>query len=407
MLPEVGSDPARTDVGALDPDRHGDRTEPPRRWVLDLGKQPDRLGVRIGRQLGDGGGRTPDETGLVEQHTPLGQHPGGEHRIHQVGDLRHVLDPTGDRLESRVRRPLRSADHLAEPRPPVRLRHEQQDPPLVGGEEALLQGMQALAAPRRTRILPVDEGRGQVGRHRPGGGREQVDVDHLTLAGAVDQAERGEDSGEQGQRRAVVALRRSGPRRLRARHGDRMGDPTAAEEGGDVVAGAGGVRAVESVTGQRGVHQPRVSAVQGPGVQAELPLPLGQQVVDEDIGPGCEGLDQRAALRPVQRYGDPPLTPVVQLEAGVDRRAALGHCGLAGDAAQGVAPQRFDLHHVGAEVGQHRRRPRGSHPVGHLDDADPVQGCDHDVLLRTTGRSTAVAASRRRHVGPPWRPRSA
>ena len=107
-----------------------------------------RLGLRVGGEVGDGRARTPDEALRVEQRAPLGQRALGEQRVHQVGQLGHVRPPGRDVGEPLVVDPLRAADGLAEPRPPVRLGHEQQDPAVVGAAEGAVQGVVA-GAPAR------------------------------------------------------------------------------------------------------------------------------------------------------------------------------------------------------------------------------------------------------------------
>ena len=305
----------------------------------------------------------------------------------------HVLAPRRDRLEARLGGPLRPADRLAEPRPPVLLGHEQQHPALVGGAVALLQRVPLAPPAEDRRVVAVDQGGRQVRRHRPGGGGQQAGVDDLALAGALDQAQRREHRGRQRQRGGVVALRGPGARRRAARLGDRVGDPAAAEERGDVVPRARGVRPLEPVAGHRGVHQPRVQLQQGGGVQPVLLLPAAEQVGDEHVRARDQPADQVLALRRVDRDRDAALAAVVHVEAGVERGLALRALGLAQHPAHRVAAQRLDLDHVGAEVRQHRRRAGGGHPAGQLDDAHALEG--REAAHRPVQRGARFSAKAR------------
>jgi hypothetical protein len=58
-----------------------------------------------------------------------------------------------------------------------------------------------------------------------------------------------------------------------------------------------------------------------------------------------------------------------------------------------VAGQRFDLDHLGAEVGQHHAAGRAHHHVGEFDDADAgvgQGGFAHEALISSAGAGVAI-----------------
>src|SRR5437867_2731291 len=75
------------------------------------------------------------------------------------------------------------------------------------------------------------------------------------------------------------------------------------------------------------------------------------------------------------------LAPVVEfervVEGGAQCRGTI--------AAIGVAARRFDLDHIGAGVGKKSAAGGSSQPIGHLQDADPVERALHFVAAGRYG----------------------
>jgi len=199
--------------------------------------------------------------------------------------------------------------------------------------------------------------------------------------------------------RSFVSASCKQERARRRRHtrgfGHRVGDRGATEERGHVEPRATGVRTDEAVAGQRGVDEPRVAGLQRGRVEAVALLAVDQQVAEEHVGPIGELAHDLGALRPVERHRDRPLAPVVDVERVVDVGRALRR---ARQAAHDVTGQRFDLHHIGAHVGEQRAGARSRHPARDLDDAHPVQRSHRADCTAVGGDAIAraVAATMKR-----------
>ena len=172
----------------------------------------------------------------------------------------------------------------------------------------------------------------------------------------------------------------------RPRHGDEAVGPFphgvveagATEERRDVVARAGGFRAVRAVARQGGVDQALVPGEQGVGVEAVLLLPRGEEVAEENLSAVHELPNQFLPRRLGEVDGDGGLAPVIDVEAVVVvlRRALVDFWGAA-HAAHGVAAEGLDLDHLGTQVREHGAAAGRGHPVGNFDDGDVVHGCVH------------------------------
>ena len=128
------------------------------------------------------------------------------------------------------------SERIAEPGPPVHLRHGQHDPAAVTAQEAVGERGDEVVAVPLGRLAAVDQDGRQVGGHGPGGGAEQAGVHRLALAGALGQAQGSEDAQRQRQAGGVVTLGGTGHRRDSSRLGHRVDHERPSEEGGDVVA---------------------------------------------------------------------------------------------------------------------------------------------------------------------------
>ena len=110
-------------------------------------------------------------------------------------------------------------------------------------------------------------------------------------------------------------------------------------------------------------------------VEAESGQEFLAEVHDQDIGLGCEPLDDVHGCRLLEVEGDAALVAVQGFECG---REAFGG---PPETSQRVSYERLDLDDVGAHVSELQRR-RGSLDVGrHVEHLDAVERC-HRVFLR-------------------------
>ena len=211
------------------------------------------------------------------------------------------------------------------------------------------------------RHLVVDQPTRGLEVHEADHRLEQRRAHPLATTGAVARDERGEHPlSEERARRGVgdrdADARRSGTRRSGHAH-------HAAEALCDLVdTGTLRVRAVLAEAGDARVHETRVHRQQRLGIDAQVVLHRGPEVLDQHVGP-FDQPQQHAA-------------PVVGREVEQDRplvAVQVGTVGAFGGERRG-ARGSTDLHHVGAEVGELAHARRSGACNREVDDADTGEG---------------------------------
>jgi hypothetical protein len=129
-----------------------------------------------------------------------------------------------------------------------------------------------------------------------------------------------------------------------------------------VEAGALAVRPVLAEAGDAREDDPRVDAPQGVVVDAQAVLHVGAVVLDHHVGVADELEEDLASLRRLQVEGHRPLVAVEVLEIRALARTA--HALVRVDARR-----RFDLDHVGAEVGELLDAGRAGADAGEVEHA--------------------------------------
>ncbi len=207
-----------------------------------------------------------------------------------------------------------------------------------------------------------------VGQH-PDLGVEERHVDVLAGAGALAGDDRrldgdhgvepGEDVGEGDAALLRLAVRRAG----------QVHDAAHALDD-EVVAGAVGVGAVLAEAADRAVDQPRILGAQGLVVEAEATESADLEVLDQHVGTAGERADDGASLLGAEVDGDRALAAIGGVEIG-GIGAAVGVLDEGRPPCpRVVAGGRFDLDHLGAEIGEHLPRPRPGQHTGELEHAD-------------------------------------
>ena len=104
---------------------------------------------------------------------------------------------------------LSEAQRLAEAWPDLLVVRAHDEPRPVRTPVAGVHRTHGLLAAPPSRLTPVDEGGGHIHADRPGGRAQEGRLDHLALAGAVADAQRGQDPDQERQTGRVVPLPRA------------------------------------------------------------------------------------------------------------------------------------------------------------------------------------------------------
>ena len=225
-------------------------------------------------------------------------------------------------------------------------------------------------------------GRERVGNERDGG-LQHVDFDPAAAAGALALVERAQDAVAGIHAAGIVGDGRAADLRLvgieqQARH--------AAQRQRDVVVGrprAVGAGCAEA--GDRAVDQPRVRGVQHVPSDAEPLHHAGAVVLQHDVGARDE-LEQDLAPRVGAQVELHALLAAVE---GDEVRAV----GVATEVAERVAAGRFDLEHVGAEIGEHHAGERRGDDRAQFEHAHAFEHLRQRTLLPVIASSLNGAHS--------------
>ena len=109
-------------------------------------------------------------------------------------------------------------------------------------------------------------------------------------------------------------------------------------------------------------------------VEAELLERAGPEVLEHDVARQRELAGERGTSLGLQVERHGALPRVDPREVDADR--VVAHLGL--EEADDVAPGGFELHHVGAEVGEHAPADRTGDDLRQVENLDPVEwSCRH------------------------------
>ena len=304
------------------------------------------------------------EAGLEDRQQHLAiveaQHPGREARI-----VRQRLEP----------------QRLAE-LDPERLVAAREEEPLAVAR--LVEPVRRVVAEDRLLARVVDEVSRLQGGHRV----QQRRLDLLADAGALADEQRREHR-LRGERRGVIVdqrdadvLRRAAEALERHDPGHALQhriEPRAVDERAGGAEGRGGA-----------VDEARIQRAQRRFADTEPVRHARAHVLHDDVAVAREPLDDGAPLGRLEVEGDGPLAAVPGEEAR--------------QLAERVALERLDLHDVGAEIGEHRRRVGAGDVARQVDDADALQRSPeigHRRLRRPRGERSARGGARRRRRAAP------
>ena len=112
----------------------------------------------------------------------------------------------------------------------------------------------------------------------------------------------------------------------------------------------------------------------------------GSEVLEHHVARQRELTGERGAALglQVERHGALPCVDPRE----VDAHRVVAHLGL--EEADDVAPRRFELHHVGAEVGEHAPADRTGDDLRQVEDADPFEWASVDVVVASCVRGGAL-----------------
>ncbi len=196
---------------------------------------------------------------------------------------------------------------------------------------------------------------------------EQRRIDLLSLAGPLAHVERADHGGRQVERAHVVGDRGAGGQREAVGLAGRAED-AALRLRGQVERRVRGARPLGSVAGGVAVDDLLVLGAHLVVAQPQALHDAGPEVVDHDVrfGGQLEADVDRLAVLQVER--DAALAAVVGEEVGAEALLADG----ADDPPKVAEVRRFDLHHVGAHVGEDERCLWPLLEDREIEDADAV-----------------------------------
>ena len=148
------------------------------------------------------------------------------------------------------------------------------------------------------------------------------------------------------------------------------GDPGTRPEGGDVEARQVGVRALEAVAGDHGVHQARIVPAQGRFVETGALQGGGTDIGQEHIRRGGQPGEGVPAFRSRDVQDDGALAAVIDGEGGISGDSILG---VGEDMAHRIAFRTFNLDDVCAPVAQDSRGARCGNVGGKFDNLQTLE----------------------------------
>ncbi|MEZ5100822.1 MAG: hypothetical protein R3C15_13685 [Thermoleophilia bacterium] len=345
--------------------------------MLDRLEQPERLGLRVDRDLGEVLHRRSRDARPLERGEPVGRVPRAEALLDDRRELVPVRAAVGVRAEAHVLGQLGRLEHLAERlvEPVVARGHHD---PAVARLERLVRGDHPdpgalrLGHPAAREVADQLEGQPRDGR------LVERRVDELGACSRVTRAKGGEDADHGPHRRPLVdhgdaaAHRRPLGRFARDRH-----DPARGLHQG-VVARLLGERADAAERADRAVDQPVVAGLQRLEAEAQALAQARAHVLDEDV----------RAVEQLQHHLEPGRVLHVERERPLARVDAQEGGRLAvperrPPRARVVAALRvLDLHDLRAERGERLGAERACDRRREVDDPDPCERAEH--LLRAS-----------------------
>ena len=355
-------------------DRASDQAQRPDDGVLAVHHHAARLELGTVQDLGDAPHPADRDSRFVEHPFPRGHSTGPEDRLQQPAQFGPAADPVRVLLELGTVQLRRG--HRAEPLPERVVADRHDDVP-VGGLEALVGRERRMVVAAADRFLSGQQVALRLVAERRHHGVEERHVHPPPAAVPLPREERREDAGTGHHPGADVGERRPqfGGRPLR---GTREAHPAGFALHDGVVAGLRRQRPVLSVGGDRTPDQPGVTPLDRFGSEPEPGHRPGPEVLDQHVAGGDEPGERGRALPGLEVQDDALLAPV-------DREEIRGLPPAEGGApGAGVVPAgRFDLDHLGAEVGQHHGG------VGPGEDPGEIQNPDSRERRSPAGRAGA------------------
>ena len=298
------------------------------------------------------------------------------------------------------RRVLRIVEKVLEPECPAGrlpvpdgIEHVQADPAFVRSPERPDEhAAQALARDVTRRLDAEDRRRDEIVGERPHRGAEQRHVDDGRLPGAFALVERGRHAPREIRAARRIAERTARLHELATRGREHVRKPTAGPVRDRVEAPLIGVGTLEPLAGTDRVHAAGIHGPDVVGVERELRARRREEVRDEHVGPFDQPVERGASFRVAQVDRDAALVAVELLEEEVEV-AGVGDESHRHDLPQGIAGGSLDLDHVGAPLGEDRRRRRYEPVLGHFQHLHAVH-----YAHRASLRSAAGSRQERRAV---------
>ena len=230
--------------------------------------------------------------------------------------------------------------------------------------------------------------------HRFGQHRRKRRLRHALLHADVDMlaapALRPREMGDQGcvgavGRGVVIGLRHADAQRLVIKAAGVEQRPAGGPQG-DLAVGPAGLRPIQAERGDRDMDQRRIDLGQRVGRQPGRPPIRRRGRLDQEVGARDQPMQEGQALRragiadhrPLARRVGRPIERVLPLRpVRRERRVA----------ARGRTLRRFELDHIGAQLGEHMPRQRAA-MVGQVEDAVGTEktGGGRHAASKVTGR---------------------
>ena len=373
-------------VFSVELDRASDQPKRPDDGMLAVHHHAPRVELRTVQDLGDAS-HAPDRDSRFVQHSfPRGNFPGSEDRLQQGAQFRPLPDPVRVLLELRTVQ-FRRGDR-AEPLPEGVVADRHDDVP-VGGLEALVGREGGMVVAAADRLFSRNQVSLRLVAERRHHGVEERHVHPAAAAVALPREECGEDARTRHHPGADVGERRPqlGGRPLR---GSREAHPAGLALHDGVVAGLRRKRPVLSVGGDRAPDEPGMAALHVLGSKPQPRQRPGPEVLDERVAFRDEAGERCRALLGLEVQDHALLAPVDREEVG-GLAAAEGR-----SPGAGVVPaRRFDLDHLGAEVGQHHGGVGPGQDPGEIQNPDSRQGGSPAGRAGAQRSAASVAVSAR------------
>ena len=228
-----------------------------------------------------------------------------------------------------------------------------------------------------------------LGGLRPYLAAEQGHVHALAAAGAGANVQGGENASDHVQRADVIGNERA-DRSWRIFFLAGGADEPAGGLAGEVRAFPVGVRPQRTEGAALGADDARIDRRQL--VEAKPPLlqRAGLEVADHDVRVPCQRSEDLGAALVAQVQGDAAFAAIAAFVDGTARivRRDVDVAAVIADAGQ------LDLDHVGAHVGQQRRRLGPLNVQARFEDANAAQGTGHGLPLARSPHAQASVHSR-------------